>query len=318
MHTVKSGLKELLNLAVIFSATILLFHFDGQTLRAQETWLRIAPAGESFTVLMPKSASAGTRRIPLGERDWIPGRVYYSLANNKRYLVLSLAKTSPDKFQELSSFEKFVAGIERAFKSTTNEITKNEITAFSTFDGGPLPAARPFKQYHVTLGQYSGIARLLDSEASCYALIVVGTDGNDSDVKRFLSSFVSGPKNTNSADVAEDWLRPDSNIQLKAELPPEPWPQPFPPINAGVLNGKAVNLPVQTYPHGSHDSGVVVIQVLVEEQGKVIAAEAINGPESLRASAVEAARKAGFKPMKLSGQPVKITGVLVYRFVSQG
>ena len=55
----------------------------------------------------------------------------------------------------------------------------------------------------------------------------------------------------------------------------------------------------------------------MDEEGKVIEAEAISGPEPLWAAAVEAARQARFPPTKLSGEPVRVTGVLTYNFVLQ-
>jgi TonB family protein len=315
---VRLNMKRFLSLTVLFtlSATTSLLH--AQTLTTQIPWQRIAPTQEGFTVLMPTSALAGTRRIPLGEREWIPGRVYYSLANDKRYIVLSLAKTSPDKFPGLSSFEEFVAGIERAFKSMTRAEFENKVTGFSALADETSPAQHPFKQYQVTLGKYSGVARLLARETAFYALMVVGADGSDAEAKRFLESFESSQKNVDAANVTEDYPYVGTDIKLKAALPSEPWPTPCPPINGGILNAKADRLPPQKYPRGSRDSGAVVIQILVDEQGKVIAAEPVSGPESLRTSALEAAKKSTFKPTRLSGQPIKVSGVLVYRFVFQG
>jgi protein TonB len=61
--------------------------------------------------------------------------------------------------------------------------------------------------------------------------------------------------------------------------------------------------------------GLVTVAVVIDEEGRVSAAEAVSGPESLREAAVAAARKARFSPTRLSGQPVKISGRLVYNFV---
>jgi TonB family protein len=86
----------------------------------------------------------------------------------------------------------------------------------------------------------------------------------------------------------------------------------------GVLNGQAENLPSPAYPAAAKAvkaSGTVAIQVTIDESGNVIAATAVGGHPLLRASALEAARQAKFKPTFLSGQPVKVTGVLTYNFV---
>jgi TonB family protein len=61
-------------------------------------------------------------------------------------------------------------------------------------------------------------------------------------------------------------------------------------------------------------SGVVTVEVVGDETGKVISAQASGGPAMLREAAVVAALKARFSPTLLSGQPVKVTGVINYKF----
>jgi TonB family protein len=63
-----------------------------------------------------------------------------------------------------------------------------------------------------------------------------------------------------------------------------------------------------------HLSGVVQVEVVLDENGKVISAHAISGPVGLRDAAVQAALRARFSPTKLSGQPVKVTGQINYNF----
>ncbi len=102
--------------------------------------------------------------------------------------------------------------------------------------------------------------------------------------------------------------------------PPEPKAAPRAPISGGVLNGKALSLPKPPYPQiakAAHASGTVVVQVLIDENGNVVSARAVSGHPLLQAVAVAAARGARFSPTKLSGQPVKVTGVIQYNFVAQ-
>lgn len=108
-----------------------------------------------------------------------------------------------------------------------------------------------------------------------------------------------------------------------ADEPPPPEAKPTPPrapISGGVLNGKAISLPKPAYPpiaRAAHASGTVVVQVLIDENGSVVSAHAVSGHPLLQAVAVGAARQARFSPTKLSGQPVKVTGVIQYNFVGQ-
>ena len=112
-------------------------------------------------------------------------------------------------------------------------------------------------------------------------------------------------------------------VNIAEDPPPPPEPKPTPPrapISGGVLNGKAISLPRPAYPpiaRQAHASGTVVVQVTIDENGTVISAHAVSGHPLLQAVAVAAARGARFSPTKLSGQPVKVTGVITYNFVAQ-
>jgi protein TonB len=116
-----------------------------------------------------------------------------------------------------------------------------------------------------------------------------------------------------------------SNAPAKVEIkdeppPPPPKPTPHAPISGGVLNGKAVHLVQPPYPpiaRSAHASGQVVVQVLIDENGNVVAAHATSGHPLLQAAATNAARASKFTPTKLSGQPVKVNGVIIYNFVAQ-
>jgi protein TonB len=93
---------------------------------------------------------------------------------------------------------------------------------------------------------------------------------------------------------------------------------PKAPISGGVLNGKAISLPRPPYPaiaKAARASGTVTVQIIIDEQGCVISARAVSGHPLLQAAAVQAARHACFSPTRLSGQRVKVTGVITYNFV---
>jgi TonB family protein len=95
---------------------------------------------------------------------------------------------------------------------------------------------------------------------------------------------------------------------------------PAAPISGGVLNGKAKSLPAPEYPamaKAAHASGSVTVRVLIDQEGNVISAEAVSGHPLLQSAAVAAARQAKFVPTKLSGQPVKVSGILVYTFAAE-
>jgi protein TonB len=85
------------------------------------------------------------------------------------------------------------------------------------------------------------------------------------------------------------------------------------PIAGGMLNAKAIYMPTPDVPAGE-TAGVVLVQVLVDEQGSVIDARPVSGPQHLHAAAVNAARMARFNPTLLMGEPVRVSGTLSYNF----
>jgi len=97
-----------------------------------------------------------------------------------------------------------------------------------------------------------------------------------------------------------------------------PAPRPLlKPVSGGVLNGKALELPAPRYPDVArqmHTFGKVEVEVVIDENGKVISARPISGPPTLRTAAVEAATRARFSPTKLSGHAVKVSGKIEYNF----
>jgi periplasmic protein TonB len=107
-----------------------------------------------------------------------------------------------------------------------------------------------------------------------------------------------------------------------AETPPAP--QPVKPqtqrLPSTVLVSKAISLPQPPYPPIARQiraQGPVSVQILVDEQGKVISAQAMSGSPTLLAAAKEAAMRARFTPTLLSGKPVKVQGTIIYNFVLQ-
>lgn len=89
------------------------------------------------------------------------------------------------------------------------------------------------------------------------------------------------------------------------------------PRNLGIVNSKATFLPKPQYPETALRMGIsgsVTVQVLIDEEGRVVSATASNGNALLRESALRAAKQAKFTPTKLSNVPIKVTGIIVYHF----
>jgi TonB family protein len=62
-------------------------------------------------------------------------------------------------------------------------------------------------------------------------------------------------------------------------------------------------------------SGKVTIQVLIDVDGNVVSAKIIDGNPLLAEAAAKAARRAKFGPTMLAGNPVQVSGNIIYNFV---
>jgi protein TonB len=88
-------------------------------------------------------------------------------------------------------------------------------------------------------------------------------------------------------------------------------------VTTGVLKGIAIRRVMPDYPliaRNARLQGHVDVNVVVDEQGNVIAAEVVSGHPLLREAALRAASQWKFRPTLVSGQPVKVTGVLTFIF----
>lgn len=88
----------------------------------------------------------------------------------------------------------------------------------------------------------------------------------------------------------------------------------------GVLNGKALSLPIPPYPpraRSARASGPVIVAVLIDETGRVLEAkEVCGGHPALIPGSLAAARAAKFNPTTIDGKPAQVTGLVTYNFVA--
>lgn len=87
----------------------------------------------------------------------------------------------------------------------------------------------------------------------------------------------------------------------------------------GFERGRAIRLPKPSYSsiaRAARVQGTVKIQVIIDVDGKVIAAAAVDGHPLLYPACLQAARASEFSPTKWEGLPVKVTGVIQYNFIA--
>lgn len=121
--------------------------------------------------------------------------------------------------------------------------------------------------------------------------------------------------------------------KLQAAAQPKPEPKPpvtdTPPVagpaaavpeivSVGQINN-AIKLAMPVYPAMARQmniQGKVVVQVTLDEEGKVLSAKATSGPPALRSVSEDAAKKSKFNAVKMGDKTVKATGYVVFNFIS--
>ena len=322
-----------------------------KTADAFTEWETISPEGEEFTVSMPKNPTSESTTFPYHKME-LNARLYLAKSSSGPILAitsLSGIKSNPAAYSDFARFNSYVDAFKNFFPSKVRPkeaVTKLTLVSSRPFHGH---TGRTFK---LTIGDLSGSVHAFVTRKRFYAIVSLNTKKDEALEEKFLSSFVlperqvDQPKvdvsgvNVNTA-ANEKVLNPDSpNAQQQNQ--PESDPNQAPgtenkadpaagntpqnpgqqnqgqqkkgPINGGMLNSKAIYLPVPEAP-SSEAHGVVLVAVVVDEQGSVVEARAVSGPSPLHAAAVNAARLARFSPTLLMGEAVKVSGTLSYNFV---
>ena len=112
---------------------------------------------------------------------------------------------------------------------------------------------------------------------------------------------------------------PVAAVEVKKETPAvKPAPQqPAGPLDIGQLIAYATERPAAIYPataRSMRTTGIVRVDVMVNEDGEVIGVENTSGPALLKGAAQDAVKKWKFKPFVRDGQPVKAKGYVNFNF----
>jgi TonB family protein len=291
-------------------------------------WETLRPDGEEFSVLMPKGSTFETSKEPYHKME-LNTRTYLSKGvSGPVFAVVSLSgiKSNPALYTEMQRMNSYVD----AFRTLFSPKVRKDAVARLELVGNKSLQGNAGREYRMTLGDLSGTAQVFATRKRFYSIVYLDTKKDAVLQDQFLSSFVL-PEKTNETTaqapaVEEAPPAPAEAEAQKNKTEPTPKTEDVPhgsqagkrgPVSAGVLNGKAISLPVPDYPaeaKAAGAEGVVVIQVLVDEQGNVTDARPISGPKLLQETSLIAARQAKFSPTLLSGEAVKVTGVLVFNF----
>ena len=321
-------------LAIVFALTSsCLAAFSQSGAPAKPDWETLRPEGEDFSILMPKGSSSETGKEPYHKME-LTVRTY--LSNQPAgavFAVVSMSgiKSNPALYTEMQRVNSYVDAFKDLFAP---KIRKGAVAKLSLI-GDKTLYGHAGREYRMTIGDLSGTAQVYATRRRFYSVVYLSPKPNDEIKEEFLSSFVlpekinaptasATPAATPAPATAQTEPKPGENPNVakpadEVQVNPPQTGQSDKPrtISGGLLNGKAISLPKPEYPADASSAGiegVVVISVTIDEQGNVTDAQAVSGPKELYQVSLNAARQAKFSPTKLSGEPVKVTGVLVFNF----
>ncbi|MEZ5344526.1 MAG: energy transducer TonB [Pyrinomonadaceae bacterium] len=166
----------------------------------------------------------------------------------------------------------------------------------------PTSEARPNVPFTIGSSDQTKISETLNSNIS------VG--------QRCSNCSTTGNSIGGTKDGTSDAVKPKTEDPVGK--PPAIKKPAVPPIaSLGVVNSVAKNLITPSYPVPARTAGIegkVNVEVLIDERGRVISANVIDGHKFLRTAAVRAALTSTFSPTLLSNVPVKARGVIIYNF----
>ena len=323
-----------------------------KTAQTWADWETISPEGEEFTVSMPKNPTTESITFPYHKME-LSARLYVAKSSSGPVLAiasLSGIKSNPAAYSDFARFNSYMDAFKDFFPAKVR--TKETLIKLTLVSSRPFNG-HTGRSYKLTLGDLTGSVHAYATRKRFYAIVSLNTKKDEALEEKFLSSFVlperkvEPPKITASAtteqtlDEGATAQKPDRNRQESdpnqatgaegntdpnATNPNNQQPQTAGqqnaagqqnskrPIAGGMLNAKAIYLPLPEVPAGEA-TGVVLVAIVVDEQGSVIEARAVSGPQHLHAAAVSAARLARFSPTLLMGEPVRVSGTLSYNFV---
>lgn len=296
-------------------------------------WKKFAPWEGRFSVLMPGSPVASTQTVesPFGALSMH----LYTLTTPVQYGVSYI--DYPHSLEDSGRLGEFFAGVrDGGLRATGAKLLEEKEITLGTHPG------RAFK---IQLGGGRvGRVRAYVVKNRLYQIIFTAPEGGAHDAglpsleetaNRFFDSFQLTSEGCPGGDAAvEASEEGEVDVRLE-ELGGEKGGKV--PVVLGqldesaaaaassssrigegrVLAGKALSKPQPAYSpiaRAARAQGTVTVQIIVDEEGRVSAAQAICGHPLLRSAAVASVRQWVFSPTLLDGKPVLVTGVVTVNF----
>lgn len=243
-----------------------------------------------------------------------------------------------------ANFQKSLAIYQLSFKQYSNEISSNleRMGLAFTLDGktkqGGEALLQALKNAENTFGQDSRkLLPYLKSLSEFYIYTRKKDEAEQVFVRRYLIASKNQQPNEQELQIIEDDFecftfqtfsvaeaaeKQDAfnraTLAVREAKPKVKSNEGIKAINGGILNGKARSLKIPNYPLNARSrkaEGTIPVRVTLDEQGNIVSAKAVCGDAELAAASEEAAKNAKFSPTVLDGKPVRVIGILIYKFM---
>ena len=343
-----------LALAILLLSALPLAAQVQKTAAGWSEWESLSPENEEFTILMPKSPTTESTTFPYHKMELSARSYLATSSTGPVLAVVSLSgiKSDPAQYTEFARFNSYMDAFKGFFpakvrsKETPARLTLVSSRPFQGHTGrsykmtlgdlsGSVHAYVTRKRFYAVVSLNTKKDEALEEKfISSFELperkieppknVATAGDGTQQPGNEgqpatpgegevtLPAPAVGTEGNTEGTGTAPPNPAPGNQGQNQEQKPQQP-NQKKQPIAGGILNQKAIYMPLPEVPSGDAN-GVVLVQVLIDEQGSVIDARAVSGPQHLHAAAVSAARLARFTPTLLMGEPVKVSGTLSYNF----
>jgi TonB family protein len=175
--------------------TLLLACSSSQMVRAQSTdpWGKFSPAGEQFTVQLPKSREVKSEQKSL-EHFNFAARIYTATSDGVDYTVWSLVNENYQSNGALDNDTYLDACADLVWQSLLKPlrdlVPKSPLLrSYMAYQGELESSTAPGREYTIMLGEQPGVTHIYVAGQQIYVLTALNADANSAATLRFMSSF---------------------------------------------------------------------------------------------------------------------------------
>lgn len=255
-------------------------------------------------------------------RDDYDAKRWKEEVGDAREVLASSRSTVLNAVNDTPPNENLTATSSATPNSNTPPVLVSETLAAKTNDIGfkPVPTAanEKIKESKSKPVKETKPKEIKQSEpAISEGLVAKNNEPGKEDSKPLLSETPDESKE--AAKAARSRVIADNSADSKNETVPQETSaeKDASPLKVGSLLEYATKQAKPVYPPAARtirQSGIVKVEVVIDETGEVAEVQNLSGPSMLQGAAKDAIRKWRFKPFMRDGQPVKATGFVSFNF----